>query len=65
MVDCIRIELQRANRLQIRFDSNSKILVSKFQKVNFRAEKRILKLFIAEDYLEDLIISAEIFLGYC
>jgi hypothetical protein len=40
--------------LQIRFDSNSKILVSKFQKVNFRAEKRILKLFIAaEDYLED------------
>jgi hypothetical protein len=40
--------------LQIRFDSNSEILVSKFQKVNFRAEKRILKLFIAaEDYLED------------
>lgn len=53
-LDCIRIELQRANRLQIRFDSNSEILVSKFQKVNFRAEKRILKLFIAaEDYLED------------
>lgn len=46
-LDCLRVELQRANKLQIRLDSSSDIILSEFQKINFRAEKRILKLFTA------------------
>ena len=55
-LDCLRVELQRANKLQIRLDSSSDIILSEFQKINFRAEKRILKLFTAAVvYLKDLV----------
>jgi len=63
-LDCLRAELQHANKLQIRFDTSSEILLSEFQKIKFRAEKRILKLFIAAAvYLEDSPSLPQRFLG--
>ena len=63
-LDCLRVELQRANKLQIRLDSSSDIILSEFQKINFRAEKRILKLFTAAAvYLKDSSSLPQRFLG--